>query len=182
MLKHGLLSGPGEFAELLAFDPVEDDPATLLRLLEKSVRVKKRIVTEDPVEQGIRRALNLGHTAGHAFESMALERGEHLAHGHAVAAGMAVELVLSHKLKGFPSATLHQYVGYLRGHGYPVPRFDCDDYPRLLELMTHDKKNDTPGAINFTLLAAPGSPEIDCIVPTSDITVALDIYRDLTGM
>lgn len=182
MLKHGLLSGPGEFAELLAFDPVAGDPDTLLRLLEKSVRVKERIVTEDPVEQGIRRTLNLGHTAGHAFESLALERGEHLAHGHAVAAGIAVELVLSHMLKGFPSAILHQYVDYLRGHGYPVPHFDCDDYPRLLALMAHDKKNDTPGAINFTLLTAPGSPQIDCIVPTPEITAALDIYRDLVGM
>ena len=85
-------------------------------------------------------------------------------------------------LKGFPSAILHQYVDYLRGHGYPVPHFDCDDYPRLLALMAHDKKNDTPGAINFTLLTAPGSPQIDCIVPTPEITAALDIYRDLVGM
>ncbi len=182
MLKHGLLSGPAEFAELLGFDPVADSPDRLLGLLEKSVRVKERIVTLDPTEQGIRRALNLGHTAGHAFESLALGRGETLAHGHAVAAGMAVEMVLSHMLKGFPSSVLHQYTAYLRDHGYPVPRFDCDDYPRLLALMAHDKKNDTPGAINFTLLSAPGEPHIDCIVPADTITAALDIYRDLFGI
>lgn len=63
-----------------------------------------------------------------------------------------------------------------------MPRFDCDDYPRLLALMAHDKKNDTPGAINFTLLSAPGEPHIDCIVPADTITAALDIYRDLFGI
>ena len=74
MLKHGLLSSAATYDELLGFDIVNADLDRLLPLLEKSVRVKERIVTEDPTEKGIRRALNLGHTAGHAFESLALER------------------------------------------------------------------------------------------------------------
>ena len=58
----------------------------------------------------------------------------------------------------------------------------CDDYPALLELMSHDKKNATPGAINFTLLDAPGKIHIDCIVDARDIEAALDIFRDLMGI
>ncbi len=55
----------------------------------------------------------------------------------------------------------------------------CDDYPRLLGLMAHDKKNASPDAISFSLLHAPGSPAVDSIVNATDIRAALDIYRDL---
>ena len=41
-------------------------------MVAESVEVKQRIVLEDPTEQGIRKALNLGHTVGHAFESLAM--------------------------------------------------------------------------------------------------------------
>lgn len=182
MLKHGLLTGGAEFDRLLAFDPVEGGADALLGLLGESVRVKERIVAEDPTEQGIRRALNLGHTAGHAFESLALEKGVPMPHGFAVAAGMVVEMILSHMLHGFPSQTLHRYVAYLKETGYPAASVTCDDYQRLLALMAHDKKNSSPGQINFTLLSAPGIPHIDCICGTEDILSALDIYRELMGI
>ena len=48
--------------------------------------------------------------------------------------------------------------------------------------MSHDKKNATPGAINFTLLEAPGKIKIDCIAGKRDIEAALDIFRDLMGI
>ena len=81
MLKHGLISNDRMWAELLEFlesldhlDHLDSqDPlAPLSPMLAESVAVKQRIVTEDPTERGIRKALNLGHTAGHAFESLAL--------------------------------------------------------------------------------------------------------------
>ena len=64
-------------------------------------------------------------------------------------------------IEHFPSAELYRYATYLKEHSYGTPDFTCDDYPRLLALMSHDKKNDTPDHINFTLLSAPGSPLID---------------------
>ena len=75
MLKHGLISDEQSLAELLRFDLEELDFTELGRLVSKSVSIKERIVEEDPTEKGIRKALNLGHTAGHALESMALEKG-----------------------------------------------------------------------------------------------------------
>jgi len=179
MLKHALLSSAADYDELLDFDILSADLPKLLPLLEKSVKVKERIVTEDPFEKGIRRALNLGHTAGHAFESLALHKETPIPHGHAVAFGILVEMIISHSIKGFPSNELYRYASYLKEHGYGTPPVGCKDYDALIELMRHDKKNDCPGKINFTLLYAPGKPVIDCTVPESEIMTALDIFRDM---
>lgn len=179
MIKHGLLSSADDYAELLKFDIVDADMDSLLPLLEKSVKVKERIVEEDPKEHGIRRALNLGHTAGHAFEGLALEHGYPLPHGYAVAFGMLVEMILSHTVVGYPSSELYRYANYLKENGYGSPAVDCDDYDALVEYMRHDKKNTTRETINFTLLSAPGKPLIDRTASEGEIRAALDIFRDL---
>lgn len=183
MLKHGLLSSADDYEELLSYDiATAADLDALLPLLEKSVKVKERIVEEDPHEHGLRRALNLGHTAGHAFESLALERDTPVAHGYAVAWGILVEMIISHIERNFPSRHLYRYAEYLRTHGYGTPAVDCSDYDALIALMRHDKKNDTPDHINFTLLDAPGIPVTDCTASPEVIAEAMDIFRDLTGM
>ena len=96
MLKHGLISNEPMWAELMRFSPLTSNLQPLAKMVADSVAVKQRIVLEDPTEQGIRKALNLGHTAGHAFESLALERKPVL-HGYAVAWGLIVELWLSRR-------------------------------------------------------------------------------------
>ncbi|MCM1522171.1 MAG: 3-dehydroquinate synthase [Muribaculaceae bacterium] len=179
MLKHAFLMGSEALNEFMGSYPTDIEPDVMLGMLERNVRFKQRVVTEDPTEKGLRRTLNFGHTAGHAFESFAIERGNPVTHGHAVARGMVVELILSHLLKGLPTSWLNRYVGYLRDVGYRFGTITCDDYPRLLEFMSHDKKNIAPGAVNFTLLRAPGRPEIDCTVNEEDIRTALDISRDM---
>lgn len=181
MIKHGLLDGKATLAALLDFDisnPMAD-PEALLGLIEKSVGVKAAIVEADPREAGLRKALNFGHTVGHAFESFALnEMKSPIPHGYAVAWGMVVELVLSHLLLQFPAETLHAAASYIKG-SYGYFDIDCDDYPSLIDLMGHDKKNASPDKINFTLLRAVGFPETDCTASTDEIRAALDIYRDL---
>ena len=58
------------WAELVNFDICRPArPPQLQQMVAESVAVKERIVTEDPTEQGIRKALNLGHAVGPAFES-----------------------------------------------------------------------------------------------------------------
>lgn len=69
MLKHGLISNTAHWAELLNFDTEHPDYALLKQMVGRSVQVKENIVEQDPLEHGIRKALNLGHTIGHAFES-----------------------------------------------------------------------------------------------------------------
>ena len=207
MLKHGLISNEPMWAELLSenlelrterYDytqggtqgKTQDETPGLhgnhtsqfsvlssqfRQMLADSVAVKQRIVTEDPTEQGIRKALNLGHTAGHAFESFALQH-QPVLHGYAVAWGLIVELYLSAIKTGFPTDKMHQTVRFIREH-YGRMQITCDDYPTLLELMTHDKKN-VAGTINFTLLGDIGDIRINQTATKDEIYEALDFYRE----
>ncbi len=174
MLKHGLISNDKMWAELLNLEN-PDNLDILGKMLADSVAVKQRIVTEDPTEQGIRKALNLGHTAGHAFESMALER-KPILHGYAVAYGLVVELYLSCVKTGFPQDKMRQTVSFIKEH-YGRMAITCDDYPHLIALMHHDKKN-TGRDINFTLLGDIGDIRINQTASEDDIKEALDFYRE----
>lgn len=177
MLKHGLLSNKTTFDKLLDYDFSQSHREHLLSLVEESVEVKKNIVNQDPFEKGLRRALNLGHTAGHAFESLAMKRLSPIPHGYAVAWGIIVELVLSHMMLGFDSTTLHQYAQFVYNN-YGAFHITCDDYNELLDLMSHDKKSNS-GEMNFSLLNGIGDIKIDCIASKDEVKSALDIYRDL---
>ena len=184
MLKHGLINTESMLAELLTFDIEQPDLGVLKRMVAESVEVKQRVVLEDPTEQGIRKALNLGHTVGHAFESLALgshpaPRTSHLApvlHGYAVAWGLVCELYLSVVKTGFPTDRMRQVVRFIFDHYGRMP-ITCDDYPTLLELMTHDKKN-VGNSINFTLLGGVGDIRINQTATKEEIEEALDFYRE----
>lgn len=175
MLKHGLISNEQMWTELLNYDLEYPDLQKLSQMVADSVTVKERIVTEDPTEQGIRKALNLGHTVGHAFESLALQRKPVL-HGYAVAWGLICELYLSCIKTGFPTDKMRQTVSFIKEH-YGKMTITCDDYPTLLELMTHDKKN-VAGTINFTLLSGIGGICINQNATKEEIYEALDFYRE----
>lgn len=182
MLKHGLLENADVLAKLLAFTPLDGDfdAARMLPLVEASVKVKARVVETDFTETGLRKALNFGHTIGHAFESFALKAGNPIAHGYAVAWGCVAELVISHMQQDFPSDILHKVAAYVR-QNYGSFHITCDDYPALIAAMRQDKKNRTAGDINFTLLRTVGEPIINCTAASDQICAALDIYRDLMG-
>ena len=175
MLKHAILTDDDSLEQLMRLDPT-GEPVPL-ELLRRSVEVKQRIVEQDPHEQGPRKALNLGHTVGHAFESLALRRRQPVPHGYAVAWGLVVESLLSHLRLGFPSATVYRLADFVMER-YGTFVITCDDYPWLVETMRHDKKSHH-GEINCTLLAACGHPRVDRAVTPDDITTALDLYRDL---
>ena len=176
MLKHGLISDNKHWAELVGFNLAQPDLAQLQRMVAESIKVKERIVTEDPHEHGIREALNLGHTVGHALESFAMKHGRPVLHGYAVAYGMVCELYLSARKTGFPTDKMHQTVRFILDHYDRLP-YTCDDYPELLELMRHDKKN-TSGIINFTLLGGIGDIRINQTATKEEIEEALDFLRE----
>lgn len=180
VIKHAMLSDHDEFLRLLEHDfnsPIDHD--NLLERLRRSVQVKVDIVARDPNEQGDRKALNLGHTVGHAFESLAAKRGKPVPHGYAVAWGLVTEAVLSHILLKFPSEDVHRLGNFVRDNYQDFP-FTCDDYDDLLDLMRHDKKS-RDGEISCTLLAAIGDYRIDQTVAPDDVTAAFDILRDHLG-
>ena len=202
MLKHALISDERMWAEHVNFDISLPDLAELQRMVAESIAVKERIVAEDPHEHGIRKALNFGHTIGHALEEFALQQAggavvstapenkptpsdavvstapgnRPLLHGYAVAFGLIGELYMSARKAGFPTERLHQTARFIR-ENYAQTEFTCNDYPTLLNLIRHDKKN-TSGVINFTLLHNIGDIRINQTATDEEIREALDFIRE----
>lgn len=175
MLKHGLISTEAMWEELVSFDLANPDLKQLQRMVGDSVKVKERIVEQDPHEKGIRKALNLGHTFGHAFESWALKR-KPILHGYAVAFGLIPELYLSVIKTGFPTEKMRQTVNFIK-ENYGTLNITCDDYDELIELMHHDKKNQN-GIINFTMMGGIGDIRINQTATVEEIKEALDFFRE----
>lgn len=176
MLKHALLSNPTMLADVLRFDILRPDFESLQTMVMESIGVKQRVVEADPTEQGIRKVLNLGHTVGHAVESLLVSRGTPIAHGHAVAVGLVCALYLSVVKTKFPMQCMRYVTNFIR-ENYPTVGITCDDYEELLRLMLHDKKN-VSGKMLFTLLADVGRPLINQQVGAEEITESLDFYRE----
>lgn len=180
VLKHALIAKKIDWEKVSAFDLEKFDLALLKPILADSIAIKERIVEEDPFEKNIRKALNFGHTIGHAFESMSYEKNTPVLHGYAVAWGMIAELYLSHKLLGFPKDIMIEAVRLIK-NAYGSFFITCNDYDRLFELMTHDKKNDSK-EINFTLLGGIGDIRTNQNTTQKEIFEALDFYCDSVGI
>lgn len=180
MIKHALLSSSEDWDEINSYNLQTPDYELLKPLVAKSIAIKERVVAEDPYEKGIRKALNLGHTIGHALESLAMEQKRPVLHGYAVAWGMISELWLSYKKLDFPEPLLRQLVK-LVNINYGTFNFSCDDYENLYELMLHDKKN-KGGKINFTLLKNIGEIEIDMNCGKEEVFMSLDFLRDVSDI
>jgi 3-dehydroquinate synthase len=172
MLKHALISSKNDWQDVLKFDLEEVDFEELTALLERNSEIKENIVEADPKEQGIRKALNLGHTFAHAIESWSYTSGNPVLHGYAVAWGLVCELYLSHIKLNFPKEELLRLKYFVREH---YGRYDCgcDDYDELIELMKHDKKNEKK-LIIFTLLSNVGEVVINQTATNDEIIECLD--------
>ena len=177
MLKHGLIKNPVHWEELMQYNLENIDYEVLQKVIADSVAVKEWHVKNDLTEKGIRKALNFGHTAGHAFESFALYDGRPVLHGHAVVYGMIVELFLSSKVCGLDSTHLENISNWLV-KTYGKFEIEQNNYEALYELMTHDKKNEG-SRINFTLIPEIGSVEINQDCSKELIFEALDYYCKL---
>ena len=180
MIKHALIHAPLDWEKLLTLNMDSVDFSSLNEWVFRSVSIKERIVEKDPYEQNIRKALNLGHTIGHAFESFALENQQTVPHGYAVAWGLIAELYLSHRLCDFPKEKLLKTVRFIQSN-YGALHITCDDYEPLYEWMKHDKKN-IGEMINFTLLSDIANVKIDQTADKKFIFEALDFFRDSVGL
>ncbi len=154
MIKHGLIHSHAHLNELYSIDLNNLQTKELLEAVKNSVDVKSYFVERDPTEQNIRKALNFGHTAGHAIESLAMKQHKPVLHGYAVAWGMIAELYLSSKVAGFPDSDLQKIARWIKSlyGGSAISRADFD---ALFLLMQHDKKNEGD-RINFTLIESIG--------------------------
>ena len=160
VIKHGLLAGGATLA--LTEENVDRGARLDPRLLEADVRLKADVVGRDPRETtGVRAALNLGHTIGHAIE---VAGGyERCSHGEAVALGLRAALWLSERLQGLEPAAAERGHELLSAAGLPE-RLKGVSAGDVADLITRDKKA-LDGAARFVLLADLGKPVTGVVVP-----------------
>lgn len=172
MLKHGLIHDKNYWEQFL--DLSQLDSTELDHLIYRSIEIKNTIVLQDPTENGIRKALNFGHTLGHAIESHFLTTSSPLLHGEAIAIGMILEAYLSFE-KGLLNTTEYHQIKYVISDLFePVPLAE-NDIAQLLEYMIHDKKNEY-GKIQFALLDGIGKTRLNQEVDNEIINKAFLDY------
>lgn len=176
MVKHALLDSRKEWNDILTIDLDNIDFDFLKQKVEKSVHIKEAIVEKDPKEQNLRKALNLGHTFGHAFESFSLLSNKPLLHGYAVMWGLLCELYLSVIKFNFPQEDLLKLKYLIKEH-YGTFSIPCENYEKIYELMTHDKKNRSK-EINFTLLSDVGQIQLNQTASKEEIFECLDFLNN----
>ena len=175
MLKHGLIYDAKYWSEFNNLDSV--DFADFDELIYRSIEIKNEIVMQDPTENGIRKALNFGHTLGHAIESYFLENEDRksLLHGEAIAAGMVLESYISWQKKLLSAAEYIEIKSCINNIFELIP-FDEKDINPILELLIHDKKNEY-GKIQFTLLDGIGKIKINQEVDNELIIKSFADYK-----
>lgn len=173
MLKHGLIADADYWDILKDFEIATN--ADWSQLIMTSVKIKAQIVSSDFRESGLRKALNFGHTIGHAIESASQTLSEPLLHGEAVVLGMMVESYLSNLHLGMEIQKVDDIITSLQTK-YPKLRIQHSN-EELMRFIKMDKKNNS-GSLNFSLLENVGMVKTDVSVPEEKILIALDFIRE----
>jgi 3-dehydroquinate synthase len=170
-VKHGLVADRAYFEWMEAEAPAlsRRDPATVSRLVRRSVEIKAEVVSGDEREFGRRSILNAGHTVAHALEQVSRYQ---LPHGEAVALGLIVECRLAEGQGGAPVGLTARVAGLLHRLGLPERLPQPLDAGALLHSMAGDKKN-RGGRIRFALPAGVGQvQEVDgWTTPVSEVAI-----------
>ena len=175
MMKHGLISNKKYWDRFL--DLTQLDTSDLDTLIHEAIGIKNHIVQQDPTENGIRKALNFGHTLGHAIESYFLENEDKttLLHGEAIAIGMILESYLSLEKNLITSSEYLEIKNTIKSIFSSV-EFSENDLTPICDLLIHDKKNEY-GKIQFALLDGIGSVKTNQEVATANILNAFADYK-----
>lgn len=175
MLKHGLIADKNYWTHFFDLNNLTTDD--LGQLIHESILIKNNIVEQDPKEKGIRKALNFGHTIGHAIESYFLQNSakEPLLHGEAIAIGMIIEAYLSLQ-QNLISINEYIEIKTVIENIFEKVDFNENDIAEIIKLLVHDKKN-VSGEVQFVLLDKIGKTAINKTVENSLIVKAFADYK-----
>lgn len=176
MIKHSLIGDNILFEQTMSYDIEKFDIKRLSLLLKQNLDLKQRITENDPLDNGIRKSLNFGHTIGHALEAESISKGHTILHGYAVMWGMLAEIYLSVIKLKFDKSVLHTMMSFAKEHYGSFP-FTCKEYEEIYNYMKHDKKN-SGDEINFSLLAGIGDVRLNQSATKEEIFEALDYIRE----
>lgn len=171
VIKYGIIHDSAFFAwvEAHLHELLRRDAAALTFAIRRSCEIKAEIVAQDEREHGRRALLNLGHTFGHAIESLT-GYGAWL-HGEAVAAGTVLASTLAHRMGRLSSDDLGRITRLLEQAGLPVrpPSLPLDGW---LTAMGRDKKNEG-GRITLILPEGIGAASVNREVPANTLEALL---------
>jgi shikimate kinase / 3-dehydroquinate synthase len=156
VLKHGVIADPGLFEICRNLKNLDD----LSSIVSRAMAVKVKFIEEDPYEQGIRAALNLGHTVGHGVE---LASGFKLRHGEAVAIGMVAEARMAERIGLAKAGLADEIAAVLKIVGLPTEIPAELDRNKIIGAMTRDKKK-AGGVVKFALPVAIGDVSIGIVI------------------
>ncbi|HNQ96093.1 MAG TPA: 3-dehydroquinate synthase [Anaerolineales bacterium] len=154
VVKHGIIADPELFAWCSnGMDWVKNN---LEDVVKRAMAVKIKIIEEDPYEKGIRAALNLGHTVGHAVE---LVSGFKLSHGESVSIGMVVEAKYAVSEGRAVQGSDEAIESTLSKLGLPTRIPDGVSHEAIIRAMRVDKKKNAK-SIRFALPVEIGKVEL----------------------
>ncbi len=185
--KNEIISGMAEvikcgfIADPAILDLIEKDPAavadprsaTLRDLIERSIAVKARVVSEDLKETGQREILNYGHTLGHAIE---LAERYSWRHGAAVSVGMMFAAELARSVGRLSDADADRHRSILESLGLPIT-YRRDRWQALLDGMRRDKKS-RGDLLRFVVLDGVGRPGI---LEVPDTSLLFAAYQEIAS-
>ncbi len=171
VIKHGLIYDDESFYYLTS---ANWEDLNWRSIIKQSIGVKQEIVEKDPLEKGLRKILNFGHTLGHAIESFFLSTGRPILHGEAVAMGMICESYLSMKRNGLDPSSLDMICNYMGNVFKPIGLPDRNE--EIVERLKQDKKN-TGNTIQCTLLSAIGKADYNVTISLEEASESIDFYK-----
>lgn len=159
VVKHAFLSSDRRLYDFLLSnreDILRRNSAVMGEMIKLSLEVKIEYITRDPEEKkGIRSALNLGHTFGHALEAM---RGFEVSHGEGVAWGMGRAFEVGKNIGETPSDYADEALSLIDSFGFDTSyRVRKEDFPSFYGAIGKDKKK-KGGEVKFVLMKGQGEP------------------------
>jgi 3-dehydroquinate synthase len=157
-------------------DALEYTSATFFELIERAVRVKAQVVSEDFTESGVREILNYGHTLGHAIEHAERYKWRH---GAAISIGMVFAAELSRIVAGLDDDAVTRTRRVLGSLGLPLD-YPAGRWSSLLATMQRDKKSRS-GVLRFVVLDGIGRARTLAIPDESILLAAYDALHETTA-
>lgn len=138
VIKHMILVG-NDLTPLCSNGIPEINSPLWPEIIEKNIRFKQNIVDQDFKENGLRKTLNLGHSIGHALESLRFN-DKTINHGIAVANGIVIEALIAFKMQ-LSSQTFYSQIEKIIFPLFPKITFSHNEIPQIIEFLEKDKKN-----------------------------------------
>ncbi len=173
--KHGLIIDAAYYQRVSALD-IYGPEMEWMDIIYRSVEIKKAVVLEDPLERGLRKILNYGHTIGHAIESLNLNTDTHLLHGEAIALGMIAEAYISAQKTGLALGELQSITQHVLSV-YDIPESLNLNLEQIMKYCLLDKKNKN-GIIRASLLSKIGQCQFDLELSREDVAGGLEYLKE----